>query len=411
LIDRRRLRCENAVFLASQAILQARNPRDLPQAIVETAGVALKADVVTLLMFGERDQLALTHSYSRDNARSVTLDLESANRVAASGTAELVVDKTASGQPRTIMLHPLGMGHDRLGVVTFSRINQVRPYRSADLQSAGVIAAQIQLAIRNVQLVEKMVSASRLASIGQLAAMIAHEINNPLSSVVLSHEDLHDQLDKLDVLGTRIDAGANLEELRAWWSRHQCTTLVGEGREALEVAIGGVDRIREIVRDVQSLATGDHRTKLVDVGELLMSAARLSGASFSGAVIETELTPGLMVRGSAGLLTQVFVNLIVNATQALAEHAHTPAEIRLAARRDDHRIIVTIADTGCGIAPDILPRIFEPSFTTKATGKGTGLGLSISRDIVRQHDGEISVDSESGRGTTVTLSFPGARTE
>ncbi|HEX8435457.1 HAMP domain-containing sensor histidine kinase, partial [Archangium sp.] len=121
--------------------------------------------------------------------------------------------------------------------------------------------------------------------------------------------------------------------------------------------------------------------------------------------VETLLAEGLQVRGNPGPVSQVFVNLLVNAAQALADWEGARKEIRITARREEDRAVIEVGDTGPGIPPERLHRLFQPFFTTKGS-TGTGLGLSISRNIVRRFGGDISVNSVPGEGTVFTVSLP-----
>ncbi len=123
-------------------------------------------------------------------------------------------------------------------------------------------------------------------------------------------------------------------------------------------------------------------------------------------MVTVELAEGLEVKGSPGRVSQVFSNLLINAAQALSEWNGPRREIRVTSRLLEERAIVEVADTGPGIAPEHLSRVFQPFFTTKGMTTGTGLGLSISRDIVRRLGGDIEVRSVPGAGTVFTVSLP-----
>jgi len=236
----------------------------------------------------------------------------------------------------------------------------------------------------------RLAASGRMAAVGQLAAGIAHEINNPIAFV-----------------------GANLRLLLRHWTelgsslskpqRPAALEALEEGPELLEEACEGVDRVVSIVRDVGGFSGGT-RPELAsaDLADLLDAAARVAKPQLAGARIERsyESRPRLSCRSQE--LMQVFLNLLVNARHAAGEEG----QIRLATRIEGDDAVVEVADDGHGIPASVRERIFEPFFTTKAVGEGTGLGLSISRQIVLDHGGSLEVESEPGRGTRFVIRLP-----
>jgi PAS domain S-box-containing protein len=229
--------------------------------------------------------------------------------------------------------------------------------------------------------------ADRMASVATLSAGVAHEINNPLAYVV-----------------------GNLDYALAHLAR--LPDDLAEVRKALDDARGGAVRVGQIVRDLRtfSRASDADRTE-VDVRRALQSAVTLAQSEIrQRAQLSLELGPVPPVLGSAHRLGQLFLNLLVNAAQAIPpgnpERNLVQATTALA---PDGRVRVEITDTGAGIAPDVLPRIFDPFFTTRAIGKGTGLGLAIVHGIVTELGGEISVRSEPNGGSIFTVLLPPAR--
>jgi signal transduction histidine kinase len=186
----------------------------------------------------------------------------------------------------------------------------------------------------------------------------------------------------------------------------QRTTAVTEARE-------GAMRMRQIVSDLRSLGrTGSEELFYVDARRVLETALRLSShevGRVARVVLELEEVPG--VRACESQLCQVFINLLVNAAQAVAGRPAEQREIKVRTRHDESRCLVDIdfTDTGVGIRRQDLSHIFEPFYTTK--GSGTGLGLSISRDIVKRMGGRIHVESEPGQGTTFTVSLSTMRSD
>ncbi len=228
--------------------------------------------------------------------------------------------------------------------------------------------------------------ADRMASVGTLAAGVAHEINNPLA-YVLANLDF-----ALGELGH--DAPDPAEVKRA----------LGEAKD-------GAVRVREIVRDLKSFSRGrDQERERLDVRRVLQSAVGLAQNEIRHrARLSIELLDVPPVLGSEHRLSQVFLNLLINAAQAIPEGAADRHLVNVAtSTSDDGRVAIEITDTGGGIPEEVLPRIFDPFFTTKPVGVGTGMGLSIVHGIVTGMGGEVTVRSETGQGTIFTVLLPPA---
>src|SRR5919205_570181 len=167
----------------------------------------------------------------------------------------------------------------------------------------------------------------------------------------------------------------------------------------------GAGRIRDVVQNLRTFSRLDEAEfKKVDIHESIESTLRLLARYYTADNVRLvrdygELPP---VDCFAGQLNQVWLNLLVNAAHAVREGG----EVRITTRGEGERVYVSVSDTGCGVAPEHLPRIFDPFFTTKPVGEGTGLGLSVTYSIVERHGGRIAVESEPGRGTTFTVTLP-----
>jgi PAS domain S-box-containing protein len=224
----------------------------------------------------------------------------------------------------------------------------------------------------------QLMLADRMASVGTLAAGVAHEINNPLAFILANVEFALAEL--------RVAAVEPQEVLRA----------LGEARD------GGL-RIREIVRDLKAFSRADvEGSDRVDLRRVLQSALGLAQNELRHrARLEMDLGDIPSVMGSEHRLGQVFLNLLINAAQSIPEGRAADHVVHASTgTAPDGRAMVVISDTGAGISPEVLPRIFDPFFTTKPVGVGTGLGLSICHGIVSGLGGEILVESTLGRGTT-----------
>jgi two-component system NtrC family sensor kinase len=165
----------------------------------------------------------------------------------------------------------------------------------------------------------------------------------------------------------------------------------------------GATRVKDIVQDLKGFARVESESKPANINDGLESAINIVWNEMKyKAALEKDLGDLPMTKCNIGQLNQVFMNILMNAAQAIDKWG----EIRVKTWAAGNEIFISIADTGCGISPQILNRIYEPFFTTKEVGKGTGLGLSVSYDIVKKHGGYITVDSEPGKGTTFTICIP-----
>ena len=239
---------------------------------------------------------------------------------------------------------------------------------------------------------ERLAAAERMASLGRLASGVGHEINNPLAYMMFSLELVRAELASIVARTPPDDRFARLAE-------HLATL-----RE-------GAERVRDIVRELKLLSsTSDEGMGAVDVQHALeVATATTQHETRLRARVVKEYGPVPRALGSEGRLVQVFVNLLLNAAQAIPEGDVNGNEIRVRTREEAGSVVVEIADTGIGIAPEDLPRIFEPFFTTKASGLGTGLGLSISHNIVTAHGGTLAAECISPRGTLFRVTLRASR--
>ena len=235
----------------------------------------------------------------------------------------------------------------------------------------------------------QLVTSARLAAVGELAAGIAHEINNPLAFV-----------------------RSNLSQLEAIWKELRLlpadpahAELMRDVDALFEESIEGVDRAAEIVRSVRSIAhAGSAEREPTDLRPLLEDVLHVASARLRSRVnVLREFDESLpRVVCAPQQLRQVFLNLVINAAQAVEPGGH----VLVATRPDGDHVIVSVADDGCGIPPHLMDRIFDPFFTTKPVGVGTGLGLGIAHQIVSSHGGEIQVVSTPGHGSVFRVRLP-----
>jgi PAS domain S-box-containing protein len=233
--------------------------------------------------------------------------------------------------------------------------------------------------------------ADRMASVGTLAAGVAHEINNPLASVIANLDMV---MQDVADLATRISIPPDLAEM-------------------LQDARTGADRVREIVRDLKIFSRVDEeRHGSVDVEYVLESTLRMAWNELRHrAKLVKKYARVPQVEANESRLGQVFLNLIINAAHAMPTGNYDANELRISTGLDAAgRVVVTIGDTGTGIPVEVRPRLFTPFFTTKPIGVGTGLGLAISHRIIAQMGGTITFETEVGKGTEFHVTLPLATT-
>ncbi len=233
------------------------------------------------------------------------------------------------------------------------------------------------------RLQQQLAIADRLASVGMLAAGVAHEVNNPLAYV----------LNNIEIARRGLATFGDAAE---------------PSKAALTVALEGVDRIRTIIRDLLALArVDDDAIGAVDAVSVVESTLALAMPQISErAALVCDLSPTPPVLGTTSRIGQVLLNLVANSVEAMSAANRATNVLRVAVRPSaSGDTIVEVSDTGVGIAPEHAPHVFEPFFTTKSLGKGTGLGLAISQRLVAEMGGELSFQSSAGGGTTFRLTL------
>jgi signal transduction histidine kinase len=283
----------------------------------------------------------------------------------------------------------------------------------AELRRSNHDLTELNQTLQRTQ--EQLVQSEKLASIGQLAAGVAHEINNPVGYVFSNFSSLERYLGDLfrmlqayeaaeaQLAGT--PAAAQLAALRAEieldYLKEDVPTLMAESRE-------GIARVRKIVQDLKDFSHVDARREWewADLHKGLDSTLNIvnNEIKYKADVVKQYGTLP-EVQCLASEINQVFMNLLVNAAHAIDKPRGT-ITVRSGCADDGAAVWVEVEDDGCGIGAENLSRIFDPFFTTKPVGRGTGLGLSLSYGIVKKHCGRIEVDSAPGRGTRFRVSLP-----
>jgi two-component system NtrC family sensor kinase len=257
----------------------------------------------------------------------------------------------------------------------------------------------------------KILQQEKMATIGQLAAGVAHEINNPIGFVSSNLRTLEKYLGKyglfIEAQKEALEEAGATEALERLVRKHQELKLdfVAEDiGDLIRESLGGADRVKKIVQDLKTFSRVDEaESKFVDLAECIESTVNIvwNELKYKAALIR-DYGDLPLVKCYPQQLNQVILNLLVNAGHAIEKEGR----ISLKTWRDEKMVYFSVTDNGCGIPRENLTRLFEPFFTTKEVGKGTGLGLSIAYDIVKRHQGEIAVASELGQGTSFTVSLP-----
>ncbi len=276
-----------------------------------------------------------------------------------------------------------------------------------------------ELEKREDQMLQQMLHSEKLASIGQLAAGVAHEINNPTGFISSNLKTLQDyqrdiktMLDKYrdfiatiaGIEGLGSEVGTAIGEIVAWEKKTDIGFLKEDMVDLVNDCCEGADSIKKIVLDLKAFAhPGDDTIQLIDINSGLQSTLNVVHNELKyKAVVEKTFGAIPAVRGCPQQLNQVFMNILINAAQAIVKRG----VINIATRSVEDQVEVSISDDGCGIEPEHLTRIFDPFFTTKEVGKGTGLGMNIAYSIIKNHNGTINVQSKIGKGTTFTIRLP-----
>jgi len=254
----------------------------------------------------------------------------------------------------------------------------------------------------------QLVQQEKMASLGRLIAGVAHELNNPISFVYGNVHALSKYSERISAYLEAIHRGCDdgrREELRR---SLRIDETLGDLPALIEGTAEGAQRVADIVRSLKRLSfSGSAKAEAFDLGEVVGKAVQWSASGQrGGAAIGTELTTPLPVRGNAGQLHQVIVNLVENAIDAVA--ARPGGHLSVSGTVEAGEVVLVIDDNGPGIPDTIMTKVFDPFFTTKPVGKGTGLGLWISYGIIRDHGGALEAANRPGGGARFTIRLPAA---
>lgn len=248
---------------------------------------------------------------------------------------------------------------------------------------------------------QMLYEAEKLASVGQLAAGMAHEINNPLGFVRSNLSTFEKYLSKFAELKSH--PGSTAEA----WQALDLDFILEDSIDLLHDSAKGMERIARIVADLKAYSNVDRASEeYADLNNCLHEAVSMVEAQLPpGIHFRLDLLPLPSIVCLPGHLNQLFFNIIRNAVLAIADSGR-PGEVKISSEADDEGIHIRVHDTGIGMTKEQIEHAFEPFYTTRQVGAGIGLGLATARNVVQAHSGRISLDSQPDVGTTVTLFFP-----
>jgi signal transduction histidine kinase len=286
-------------------------------------------------------------------------------------------------------------------------LRNARRYKQ-DLELRNAKLAQQKTEMERLQ--AQVLQAEKMASLGQMAAGVAHELNNPAGFIYSNIDLLKEYVERLESCLSEYDKltlspqdAARISEIK---KENNYDDIVAELGSILSDCYIGAERIRDVVQNLRLFSSLDEAAvKRVDLIEGIESTVRLLSQYYrSGRItLVRDYDEIPQVTCLAAQLNQVWMNLLANAAQAIGPES---GEVRIVTRREGQTVTVSIKDSGPGISVEQQKKIFDPFFTTKPIGEGTGLGLSISHGIIERHKGKIEVDSTPGLGTTFTVSLP-----
>lgn len=358
------------------------------QVLLEAGSVAPDAPVAEIMMDIE--------PVGRLQATAPTATLR-----AAAGLVEILI-QSQKRYHMAARLHEEQVSHDyqRLQREHAALLKSELKYRTLSQELEARVAEQVE----TLKLAERQLyQAEKLASVGQLAAGVAHEINNPIGFIRSNLSTASAYVEDISKLRGPV-AGGDAAKIAAVWKQGDMNFMLDDFRELLEESIVGADRVSRIVADLKTFSSIEQgQEERIDLNESIRTVCNVAGNRiYQNAELKLELgeLPPLLCQ--PGRINDMLLAMLLNAVQAVGEHG----VIRIATALEGRQIRIDIADNGCGIPPEHLSRIYDPFFTTREVGAGTGLGLTVCRDIVRAHGGSIDVDSRVGGGTTFTIRLP-----
>jgi len=320
-------------------------------------------------------------------------------------SAAMFVELLAQSCARYIMaasLHLEAVHSDHEVLQQKHRALQESEKRYRDLASSLECEVKRQISvIESAQ--RQLYETEKLASVGQLAAGMAHEINNPIGFIKSNLGTAKSYIERLNKMADSIRLTSDKLVLQNW--RHgDCDFVLEDFSSLLEECIHGADRVARIITDLKKFSNIDlAEIRETDLNEQLKITLEMAKMAYPPSiVIDMQLSELPIIQCQVSRINQALINIFHNAGQALA----SGGTLTVSSANLEKHINIRISDNGEGMSSDVLSRAFEPFFTTRDVGKGTGLGLTVARDVIHAHSGKITLDSTPGEGTVVTILLP-----
>ena len=278
----------------------------------------------------------------------------------------------------------------------------------SQFEKRNLLVKQKEMEEKQSNIEQVLINSEKMASLGQMAAGVAHEINNPLSYIVSNIQNLAYNLEQFSQLINTLKAEKAITQqtLVDTLQHYQFDELQTDSSDIIAEMTEGADRVKEIVQGLRQFAHPD-QTQIgdIDITELIDNTLRVAWneIKYNANVEKNYNTEPVIITGRSTQLSQVFLNLFFNAAQAICDKVGV---ISITTKADKKNAYITIADNGSGIDENKLNKIFDPFYTTKPIGQGTGLGLAISKAIIEQHSGQIRVESQLNQGTVFYITLP-----
>ncbi len=448
------LRVSQSVFRIAKSFVSLDCYRTVIERALKNLGEAASAARAYLFLFDREEQIMNnSHEWCREGvipeienlqglplnifpwwmsklSKGEIIDVEDVDSIGEQGRAEREILQQQG--IKSVLVLPVEIDGSLIGFVGLDNVESSRFWDGQTKEYLRVAADMIGMAVRkheseNQILAQKeelekaydnlkrtqiqLINSEKLAGIGQLAAGVAHEINNPVGFVISNTDTLKSYYDSLKNILELYRKREDVEKIRREEEKEDLEFVLEDFDVIIEDNLEGLHRIAEIVKNLREFSRIDDKETFVqaNIHEGLKSALLLAGNEIKYfADVKTEFGDVPLILCDAGALNQVFLNIFVNAAQAIQEQQRpSKGVITIKTYREEELIVCEIGDDGPGISESMRGKIFDPFFTTKEVGKGTGLGLSISYDIiVNKHGGSISVDTSEMGGALFRISLP-----
>lgn len=427
------------ILRGMRAVLEAQSSEDLYQRMFDMFSNIVPYELVFIL---EPDAPGFMHCTSSNSSalHNTRWEVDSVLKKVVSGTPTAIFNAQRQPSARTVLEFSnsdikaiiycpiqasekeavIAFGHTKLGFYTQEHVELLERFSDYTTQTLLSVEARLK-AMESEQLRQEkeraeasLLKTEKMASIGLLAAGVAHEINNPIGFVSSNLSFLEEQVPLLKTLHEKInhlidheDKKVDISSLSSWYQNNKIGELIDEIYDICEESKGGIQRVNKIV---SSLKTFTHTpakdsSRSININGCIQDTLVLVTPELKHkAKVKLDLQPTPLIEGDHHKLGQVLINLLVNAGQAVKNDGIININSRFC--EIENRVLIDIKDNGIGISATALNKIFDPFYTTKDVGEGTGLGLYISFSIIQSMEGELSVTSKVNIGTCFTISLP-----